>query len=173
MNRLRADLQHKREIFQADSGVEMSSLRLWLSDGTGANVLYRIMRWTADKRLTPIAYLFQYINKLLNGCLIGIHADFGPGFVIMHPVGVIINSKVRGGTNITLESGVVIGDNKGLSPVLGNDIFVGAGAKIFGDIKIGNGVKIGANAVVCKSAAEGALMLGVPAEPRWSEGREN
>ena len=172
MSRLQADMQRKREIFSADSGAEISRLRLWLSDGTSANVLYRGMRWAADNRLAPLAYLLQYTNKLLNGCVIGIHAEFGPGFVLMHPLGVIINSKVYGGSNITLESGVVIGDNKGSSPVLGSDIFVGAGAKIFGGLSIGSRVSIGANAVVCNSAADGALMLGVPARAHWPDTQE-
>ena len=95
MSKLTADLQRKREIFEADSGAEMSGLRLWLSDGTSANVLYRGMRWAADHHLAPLAYLLQYTNKLVNGCVIGIRAEFGPGFVLMHPIGVIINSKVK------------------------------------------------------------------------------
>ncbi len=173
MKRLSADMRRKHEIFSSDSGAEMSRLRLWMTDGTSANILYRGMRWAADNGMAPIAYLLQYANKLLNGCVIGIHAEFGPGFVLMHPVGVIINSKVRGGSNVTLESGVVIGDNKGSSPVLGSEVFIGAGAKVFGGITIGSGVNIGANAVVCKSAAEGVLMLGVPARPHRSDGPEN
>jgi serine O-acetyltransferase len=173
MSRLGLDLQRKRQIYEADGAAAVSMLRLWLSDGTSANALYRCMRWAADYRLVPIAYFFQYINKILNGCVIGIHADFGPGFVLMHPVGVIINSKVTGGENITLESGVVIGDNKGVSPVLGSDIFVGAGAKIFGGIAIGSGSSIGANAVVCKDVAEGALMLGVPARAHGPDATGN
>ena len=165
MKTLRADLRRKREVFCEDSGTEISMLRVFMADGTSANVLYRAMRWSASHRLSPIAYALQFLNKIMNGCVIGTGADFGPGFVLMHPNGVIINSKVSGGNNITLESGVVIGDNKGLSPSLGSNIFIGSGAKIFGGIQVGNGVSVGANAVVCKDAAAGTLMVGVPARP--------
>ena len=77
----------------------------------------------------------------------------------------VINSKVKGGSNVTIESGVVIGDEKGRSPVLGNDIFIGAGAKIIGELQLADQVKVGANAVVTKSAPAGATMLGIPAKP--------
>ena len=83
----------------------------------------------------------------------------------MHPQGIVINSKVKGGRNIILESGVVIGDEKGRSPRLGDNIFVGAGAKIIGDLEVGDNVKVGANAVLTKAAPAGATMLGVPATP--------
>ena len=83
----------------------------------------------------------------------------------MHPVGIVINSKVVGGHNITLESGVVIGDEKGRSPLLSNNIFIGAGAKIIGLLSIDDDVRVGANAVVTKSVNKGSTMLGIPAKP--------
>ena len=163
MKNLKADLKRKQEIFAQD-GAQVSMLRIWMADGTSANVLYRCMRWCATHRLGFLAYFFQWSNKLLNGCVIGSGANFSSGFVIMHPVGIVINSKVTGGNNITLESGVVIGDEKGQSPVLANNIFVGAGAKIIGSLTVADDVKIGANAVLTKNASKGATMLGIPAK---------
>lgn len=164
MKTLLADLRRKQQIF-AEDGANVSMLRIWLADGTSANVIYRLMRCCAKYRLAPLALFFQWLNKFINGCVIGAGADFSAGFVIMHPVGIVINSKVRGGNNITLESGVVIGDEKGHSPRLANNIFVGAGAKIIGDLEVADEVKIGANAVLTKSAPQGATMLGIPAVP--------
>lgn len=114
-------------------------------------------------KLSPVAYLVAWLNKFLNGCVIGINAHFDEGFVIMHPNGVIINSKVQGGKNVTLESGVVIGDNRGRSPTLQDNVFVGSGAKIIGEVIIENNVDIGANAVVTKDAPARSVMLGIPA----------
>lgn len=164
MNNLKADLKRKQQIFKQD-GADVSMLRIIMADGTCANILYRLMRWFMYIRLSPLAYVCYQLNKLLNGCVIGVGTDFGPGLVLMHPIGVVINSKVRGGTNITIESAVVIGDDKGRSPQLENDIFIGTGAKIIGQVHIGNNVKVGANAVVTKSAPDGATMLGIPAKP--------
>jgi len=76
----------------------------------------------------------------------------------------VINSKVIGGKNIVVESGVVIGDEKGQAPILGSNIFIGAGAKIIGGISIGDNVKIGANAVVVKSLPSNVTAVGVPAK---------
>ncbi|MGB1262260.1 MAG: serine O-acetyltransferase [Cognaticolwellia sp.] len=163
MKNLNADLKRKQEIFAQD-GANVSMLRIWMADGTSANVLYRCMRWCATHRLGLVAYFFQWCNKFLNGCVIGSGANFAAGFVIMHPIGIVINSKVVGGRNITLESGVVIGDEKGQSPVLANNIFVGAGAKIIGAVTVDDEVKIGANAVLTKNANKGATMLGIPAK---------
>lgn len=165
MRNLAADLAHKRAVFAAD-GASASKLKIFLSDGTSANVLYRIMNACSKKSwLLPFALLAQYLNKLLNQCVIGIKADFGPGFVLMHPVGVIINSKVQGGCNVVLESGVVIGDNHGQSPTLEDNIFVGSGAKIFGDLTVGSNARVGANAVVTRSVETGQTVVGIPAGP--------
>lgn len=158
------DLRYKQTVFAQD-GANVSMLKIFLSDGTSANILYRAMRACADSKwLLPFALLFQYLNKLLNQCVIGLKAEFDSGFVLMHPVGVIINSKVQGGANIVLESGVVIGDEKGVSPVLGNNIFVGAGAKIIGGVTLGDFAKVGANAVVVKDVPENATAVGIPAK---------
>ena len=103
------------------------------------------------------------INILLYGAVIGRGAQFGEGFVLLHTVGVVINSEVAAGKNLTIENGVTIGAEKGESPTLGDNVFIGAGAKIIGDVKIGSDVKIGANAVVLKDLPDGATAVGVPA----------
>ena len=113
--------------------------------------------------LAPLALIPHWLNKVIHGCVIGVHARFGPGFVLIHPIGVVINSSVRGGSNIRLESGVVVGDNRGRFPVLEDDIFVGSGAKIIGGVRIGSGARIGANAVVLADVPPGALAVGIPA----------
>ena len=160
-----ADLKQKsRCYFDHDnfSGV----LRVALSDGTSANVLYRMAQFFRKIYLSIVSFVLLDINKFLNGCVIGRHAEFGKGFVLMHPVGVVINGGVKGGDNVVIESGVVIGAARnGLPvevPVIGNNVFIGAGAKVLGGIKIGNNVKIGANAVVVKDVCDGATVVGIP-----------
>jgi serine O-acetyltransferase len=162
---LYSDFQRKAELYSGHADCK-SLLKSFLSDGASAVVLYRLMRLLQTFRLTPLAYIVQWLNKAVNGCLIGIRAEFGPGFVLIHPVGVVINSAVRGGTGVMIESGVVIGDNRGRSPALGNEIFIGSGAKIIGNVTLGDGTKVGANAVVTKDVPAGNLALGVPATNR-------
>lgn len=163
MKYLKSDIKQKQQVF-ADEGYQVSILRTLVSDGTSANVLYRLTSWLIKYKLAPLALISLWLNRVINGCVIGAAAKFDKGFVIMHPVGVVINSKVRGGKNIVIESGVVIGDEKGQAPCLGNNIFIGAGAKIIGGVTIGDNVKIGANAVVVKDLPSNVTAVGIPAK---------
>jgi serine O-acetyltransferase len=164
------DLRAKQALY-AQAGPRPSLLKVVLSDGTLAGALYRAQEGLSKLGLSPLALLPHMLNKWLNGCVIGVRARFGPGFVLIHPVGVVINSSVRGGSNVWLESSVVIGENGGAFPVLEDDIFVGSGAKIIGGVRVASGVRIGANAVVTKDCPAGATMLGIPAEAKLKESR--
>lgn len=159
---LLADLRAKRQLYQ-QYGERVSLLRAALTDGTLANLLYRLQGALLRWRLTPLALAVHVLNKWFNGCVIGVRAGFGPGLVLVHPVGVVINSAVRGGRGVVIESGVVIGDNRGRVPVLGDAVFLGAGAKVIGGVTIGAGARIGANAVVLHDVPAGATAVGIPA----------
>jgi serine O-acetyltransferase len=145
---------------------EASRAALWralLTDGTAAMILYRLMQWSGRRRLGPLEMVFNKLNAIFCNCIIGRGADFGPGFVLIHSTGVVINGQVRGGANVFLEHQVTIGAEARQSPTLGDDIFIGAGAKIIGGIRIGDGVRIGANAVVLSDVPANHLAVGVPA----------
>ena len=162
-----SDLSYKADCFYRECTWK-GFVRVVFSDGTSCVVLYRIARFFRKIGLGVIGWIFLEINKILNGCVIGRSAEFGKGFVIMHPFGVVINGGVKGGENIVIESGVVIGAARNGVPVqipqLGSNIFIGSGAKILGGIKIGSNVKIGANAVVIKDVPDNVTVVGVPAE---------
>ncbi len=134
-----------------------------LTDGTFAMIVYRLMQASQRCRLTPLTMFFNKVNVLVGQCIIGRGAEFDKEFVLVHSQGVVINSGVRGGARIAIEHQVTIGAEKRQAPILGNDIFVGAGAKVLGSLKIGNDVKVGANAVVTCDVPDGATVVGVPA----------
>jgi serine O-acetyltransferase len=138
-------------------------LRLLLTDSTMAMVYYRVMQWARRHRLAPVEMVMNRLNGFFCNCYIGRGAEFGPGFVLVHADGVVINRLVRGGANIYVEHQVTIGADRGASPTLGNDVFIGAGAKIIGPVSIGDGARIGANAVVVKDVPPYATVVGVPA----------
>ncbi len=141
-------------------------LRAIMADGSSAMIGYRASQLLRRLGLGPIAALLSSVVRIKDGCVIGRNADFQGGFVLMHPQGVIINGGVKGGRDVILESGVVIGAARNglpvVVPTLGDDVFVGAGAKILGPVRIGNHVRIGANAVVVKDVPDGATVVGVP-----------
>jgi serine O-acetyltransferase len=138
-------------------------LKTCATDGTFAMALYRLMQWSQRWRLVPLEMICNKLNTIFSQCIIGRGAEFGPGFVLIHSQGVVINGSVRGGSNIYVEHQVTIGAERNQSPILGSDIFIGAGAKILGAISIGDGARIGANAVVVNDVPAHSTVVGIPA----------
>jgi len=156
------DLRRKAEWYDLKP-TRKSLLRMCLSDGSTAQLLYRTMRYCQTRGLKPLAMFLYRLNAGMGHAVIGRDADLGPGLVILHSLGIVINSEVRAGRNLVLEHGVTIGAEKGRSPVLGDNVFIGAGAKIIGPVRVGSDVKIGANAVVTRDLPDGATAVGIPA----------
>jgi len=91
---------------------------------------------------------------------------FGPGLAIIHSGTIIVNSKARIGANCRIHACTNIGASGGVkkAPQIGDNVYIGPGAKIYGDIKIGNNIAIAANAAVGKSFEEDNIVIGgVPA----------
>ena len=91
---------------------------------------------------------------------------FGPGLRIVHRGTIVINGNTKIGENCTIHIGVNIGSkpNELKSPILGNNVYLGPGAKIYGNITLGDNVFVGANAVVNKNFKEGnCTLIGIPA----------
>jgi serine O-acetyltransferase len=107
--------------------------------------------------------LFNKLNAVFCQCVIGRGAEFGPGFVLVHSNGVVINGSVRGGTGVVIEHQVTIGAERRRSPSLGDDVFLGAGSKVIGAVRIGDGVRVGANAVVVSDLPDRCTAVGIPA----------
>jgi serine O-acetyltransferase len=159
---IRSDRHAKARWLYGDDGWR-SLLKVRFTDGSAAMILYRWMQWAQRRRLVPLAMLFNKMNVVFGNCVIGRGADFKEGFVLVHSLGVVINTSVRGGKNVVIEHQVTIGAEKGESPVLGDNVFIGAGARIIGAVRVGTGAKVGANAVVLDDVPEGATAVGVPA----------
>lgn len=117
-----------------------------------------------------IARLIQEFARLITGVDIHPAATIGRRLFIDHATGVVIGETAVVGEDCLIFHGVTLGGqsmNKGKRhPTLGNEVMVGAGAKILGAINIGEGAKIGANAVVVKDVPPGRIALGVPAKLR-------
>lgn len=163
LRNLRCDLAAKSVWFYGAHG-RMRSLRMLLSDGSLCAVLYRMMAACHRWRLGPLAAVLYKLNAFLTGAVLGRGAVFGPGLVVLHSVALVVNTAVRGGTNVVLEGGVTVGAEKGRSPVLGDRVFIGSGAKVIGGLRVGHAARIGANAVVVKDVPDGGTAVGIPAQ---------
>jgi serine O-acetyltransferase len=160
---VRSDLRAKAQWCYGDVSAR-TLLKTVLTDGTAAMLWYRLMQWAGRWRLAPLEMAFNKLNAVACNCIIGRGAQFGPGFVLIHSTGVVINGQVRGGAHVYLEHQVTIGAERGHSPQLGDRVFVGAGAKIVGPVHIGHDCRIGANAVVVDDIPSGATAVGIPAK---------
>lgn len=156
------DLRHKA-VWYGHRPTPKSLLMMCFSDGSTAQILYRAMRFCQIRGLKPLAFFLYRLNSALGHVVIGRGADLGPGLIILHSFGIVINTKVIAGKNLVLHHGVTLAEDNDLSPVLGNNVMIGAGAKVIGPVRIGSDVKIGANAVVLKDVPDGGTVVGIPA----------
>ena len=121
------DLRRKA-LWTYESDGPSAILKAALTDGSAAMVLYRLMQWSRRHRLAPLEMVFNKLNLVFCHCLIGRGAEFGPGFVLIHAMGVVINGRVRGGSNVHIEHQVTIGARAAAAPpTLGDDVFIKRG----------------------------------------------
>ena len=159
------DLQERSELSRRLQRWEAIVFRgLWPSV-----VLYRLDVWARDRGIPVLPLIADALNRLLFGVVIGKEVQIGPGFCISHG-SVVIDGVTRIGRNCTVNPYVTVGlstsSKVGLSlrgPTIGDNVYIGTGARVLGPIKIGDNAKIGANAVVLTDVPADHTAVGVPA----------
>ncbi|WP_082597353.1 serine O-acetyltransferase [Rhizobium sp. Root708] len=145
----------------------------WWCQGFWVMLVYRFGRWRYGVRPVLLRKAFSLVYKvlfkliqILTGIELPCEATVGRNFIIDHFGGIVISGYARFGDNCRIRNGVVVGlksvGEPGV-PVLGDNVDIGAGAKVLGDIRIGNNVVIGANAVVLTDVPDDCVAVGVPA----------
>jgi serine O-acetyltransferase len=131
--------------------------------GFRAVFCYRIQNYNFSHNKI-VFHLLQPLNMLLNNCEISPNTIIGPGLILPHGQCLVIGGGTIG-KNVTILQGVTIGvkDAWGKFPSIGDNVHVSAGAKLLGDINIGDNSIIGANAVVIKDVPKNSTAVGVPA----------
>jgi len=123
---------------------------------------HTLFRW----HIPVLPRLISHISRFLTGIEIHPGAKIGDGFFIDHGMGVVIGETSEIGDNVTLYQGVTLGGTSHQRtkrhPTLGNNVVVGVGAQLIGDITIGDNTKVGAGSVVVNSAPANATVIGVP-----------
>ena len=130
-------------------------------------VFYRISNVFYKYKMFFIARAISQFGRFLTGIEIHPGAKIGKRLFIDHGMGIVIGETAEIGDNCTIYHGVTLGgtgkDILKRHPTLGNNVMVGAGAKLLGPINVGNNVKIGAGAVVLKDIEDNVTVVGVPA----------
>lgn len=147
--------------------------RRWGSQGFWAMAVYRFGRWRyrvrpplLRKALSAVYKLLFKLVQVVAGIELPCEVELGRNFVIDHFSGIVVSGYARFGDNCRMRTGVVVGLSRvddPCAPIIGNNVDIGAGAKVLGRIRIGDNVLIGANAVVVTDVPSDSIAVGVPA----------
>ena len=154
-------------VFDRDPAARTTWEVLTCYPGFHALVVHRFSHWLWGHHVRWVARFISHFARWITGIEIHPGATIGRRFFIDHGMGVVIGETATIGDDCTLYHGVTLGGtswNKGKRhPTLGNDVVIGAGAEVLGPIMIGEGARIGSNAVVVKDVPPGATAVGIPA----------
>lgn len=158
--------QDYKAVFEKDPAARNGLEIILAYPGFHAIFFHRINHFLWNIGIPVIPRFLSHIVRFFTGIEIHPAAKIGPGFFIDHGMGVVIGETAEIGEDCLLYQGVTLGGTgkeKGKRhPTLGNNVVIGAGAKILGAIKIGNNVIIGANSVILKSVPDNSICVGVP-----------
>ena len=153
---------------QRDPAATSDAEIMLLYSGFHARLAHRLSHKLFENGHTLSARAVSQGAKLLTGIEIHPGATIGRGLVIDHGSGVVIGETAEIGDNCTIYQGVTLGgtgkDVGKRHPTLGNNVLVGAGAKILGPVRIGDNVKVAAGAVVLTELPEHSTAVGIPAK---------
>jgi len=162
--RLRDDIQ---TVMQRDPAARSTLEVLLCYPGVHALAFHRVAHRLWHAGWTTSARWVSHVGRFMTGIEIHPAARLGRGLFIDHGMGVVIGETSEVGENVTLYQGVSLAGTslrkEKRHPTLGNNVVVGAGAKILGNIHIGDNVSVGANAVVTRPVAPYTVAAGVPA----------
>lgn len=165
-----------KAVFEKDPAAVNYLEVLLTYSGLHAIILHRIAHALYKRKVFFLPRFISYTARFLTGIEIHPGAKIGQGLFIDHGMGVVIGETAVIGNNVALYQGVTLGGTgkeKGKRhPTLGNDLVVGAGAKILGNIVIGDNSYIGANAVIINDVPPKSTVVGVPGRITKQDGKK-
>ena len=166
-----------KAIFERDPAARSIFEVILCYSGLHAIFFYRLSNFFWQMKIPILPRFISQLARFLTGIEIHPGARIGEGLFIDHGTGVVIGETSVIGDNVTLFQGVSLGGTgkeKGKRhPTLGNNVVVGAGAKILGNITIGDDVNIGANAVVIRDVPSNSTVVGVPGRIARHKGKKH
>jgi serine O-acetyltransferase len=174
-------LQDIDSIIARDPAARSRTEVLLTYPGLHALAVHRVSHWLWHRRARLLARLIAQFGRLLTGVDIHPGAVIGRRLFIDHGSGVVIGETAEIGDDVTLYQDVTLGGvapsvdsaaqvDRKRHPTLMNHVIVGAGAQVLGPITVGEGARVGANAVVVREVAAGASVVGIPARAVGARG---
>lgn len=143
--------------------------------GVHALAMHRLGHGLWNAGWTTLARFVSHVSRFVTGIEIHPAAKLGPGLFIDHGMGIVIGETAEIGANVSLLQGVTLGGTstrrEKRHPTLGNNVTVGAGAKIIGGFTIGDGSRIGAGSVVVREVPPNCVVVGVPGRITYRDGQ--
>ncbi len=171
LKRIKEDI---KTVFERDPAARSVLEVLLCYPGLHAIWFHRVAHWLWNHKLKLLARLISHISRWLTGIEIHPGAKIGRRFFIDHGMGVVIGETTEIGNDVTIYHQVTLGGTstkKGKRhPTIGNNVVIGAGAKVLGPVKIGDNCKIGANSVVIKDVPPNSTVVGIPGKIVRREG---
>ncbi|MEM6796098.1 MAG: serine O-acetyltransferase [Acidobacteriota bacterium] len=169
LENLRHDL---RRLAEFKLGKPRASLKLTLEsllfdNGFQAVVLHRCAHFFKKRGIPVIGPVIGRLSQLVTGVEISPSASVGPGLLIGHGQGIVVGKWASIGSDCTMMQQVTLGATQIATlegmPTLGDGVFLGAGARVLGPVRIGHGALVGANALVAEDVPDGGKALAAPA----------
>ena len=161
--RVKDDIQM---VFDQDPAARSSFEVVMTYSGLHAIWSYLIANWFFKKKMYFIARSISQIARFFTGVEIHPGATIGKRLFIDHGMGIVIGETCRIGNNVTIYQGVTLGgtgkERGKRHPDIGDNVLIAAGAKVLGNIEVGNNVNIGANSVVLKDGPDYSTVVGIP-----------
>ncbi len=173
MSYLKEDL---RRYFRRKNGLVAKLKTTILTQGIWAIVIFRLGSWCHNRKhkhflvksIMPFLTVLQKLTEIATGIVLPFTAKIGKGLYIGHFGSIIVSQKAVIGEYCNISHENTIGQagrgGKQYAPVIGDRVYIGPGAKLFGKIRIGNDVAVGANAVVSKDVPDNAVVIGNPSK---------
>jgi serine O-acetyltransferase len=164
-----------RAVMDRDPAARSALEVLLCYPGVHVLIFYRVAHRLWNWGWTTTARYIMHVARFFTGIEIHPAARLGPGFFIDHGMGVVIGETAEIGENVTLYQGVSLAGTslkrEKRHPTLGNNVVVGAGAKIIGAFRIGDGSRIGAGSVVVREVPPNSVVVGVPGRVTYRDGQ--
>jgi serine O-acetyltransferase len=164
-----------KAVFERDPAAKNIFEVLTCYSGLHAILAYRVAHFLFRLHIPFLPRVISQVSRFFTGVEIHPGANIGKGFFIDHGMGVVIGETTEIGDNVTLFQGVTLGGTgkeKGKRhPTIGNNVTVAVGAKLLGDIQIGDNVRVGAGSVIIRSVPPNSTVVGVPGRVVRQEGK--